>query len=245
MSSQTKKGRAVVIVTLLLAIAALTSIPIAFREDFRRYWSVWQLTSEDSGTRRAAAEFLHEIGALSSIPRIVRAECHFRDLLDFVVGFAANDREAVVRGLGAVLHSATEETEVRCYAAQLLAVIGVGSDRTTQHLSQAENSAAPAVKNCAREAQKKLQDSRQPSTLGLVIADRGGHLAIQDLLSGGMAQRLRFRRGDVLREFTGQEVTSLAALAGIVRDAQPGDIFDVVIERDGERLEKKLLVGRR
>jgi membrane-associated protease RseP (regulator of RpoE activity) len=63
------------------------------------------------------------------------------------------------------------------------------------------------------------------------------------LQSGGPAEAAGIEDGDILVAVGGEEITDADELGEIVRANEPGDVVDVVVERDGEQLTIPVALG--
>ncbi len=59
------------------------------------------------------------------------------------------------------------------------------------------------------------------------------------------AERARMKRGDVMVEFDGKEITGVEQFRMLAADAAPGEKIDIVVVRDGKRKTIELEVGER
>jgi serine protease Do len=66
---------------------------------------------------------------------------------------------------------------------------------------------------------------------------------IAGLIEDGPAAEGGILEGDIVVEFNGRPVESMRALPRLVADTPPGDIVDVIVMRDGERITLKVKVG--
>lgn len=62
---------------------------------------------------------------------------------------------------------------------------------------------------------------------------------------GSPAQDAGLRKGDVIVLFAGKEITDLYAYTYALRDQKPGDEVEIEVERDGERVTLKAVLGER
>ena len=62
---------------------------------------------------------------------------------------------------------------------------------------------------------------------------------------GSPAEQGGLQAGDVVVEFGGVEITDIYAYTYALQDKKPGDEVLIVVERDGERVELNVVMGRR
>ena len=74
-------------------------------------------------------------------------------------------------------------------------------------------------------------------------ADSGVRLT--GVRDGSPAQDAGIRKGDVIVEFAGKEITDLYAYSYALRDQAPGDEVEIVVVRDGVRVRLKAVLGER
>ena len=67
--------------------------------------------------------------------------------------------------------------------------------------------------------------------------DVGEGAVVAEVLDGGGADEAGIESGDVIVAFDGEAITSMSELTTLVRTFAPGDEVEVVLDRDGERLE--------
>ncbi len=81
-------------------------------------------------------------------------------------------------------------------------------------------------------------ETRSSGFLGIGLDDRtdGGQGAIvTDVTGGSPADDEGIKKGDIVVEIEGKAITGAGGVIGAIRDHQPGDEVEVVVERDGER----------
>lgn len=61
----------------------------------------------------------------------------------------------------------------------------------------------------------------------------------------GAAAKASLQKGDVIREVNGRPIASKAYLEELIGNMYPGDQLELVVERDGKRLQKKLTLTNR
>jgi S1-C subfamily serine protease len=61
-------------------------------------------------------------------------------------------------------------------------------------------------------------------------------LRLTGVREGSPAEDAGLRPGDVVVEFDGREVGDIYAYTYALRDKKPGDVVEIVVERDGERV---------
>jgi S1-C subfamily serine protease len=102
---------------------------------------------------------------------------------------------------------------------------------------------------------EQLRQGRQPALLGVqtvdvdqakldgnpVAVDDGAY--VQDVTSGGPADRAGIEPGDVVVAVDGEKIASAAALGGAIRQHKPGDEVEIEIDRDGERITVHATLG--
>lgn len=71
--------------------------------------------------------------------------------------------------------------------------------------------------------------------LGFSASD--GVVAIRDVGRDTPAGDAGVKRGDVLMSMNGQDISSLAQVIDIVTKASPGDVFDLTVLRNGEKID--------
>jgi hypothetical protein len=74
---------------------------------------------------------------------------------------------------------------------------------------------------------------------------QGFGVRLSGVREGGPAATAGLQAGDVIIAFGGQEVGDLYAYTYAMREMAPGDVVDVVIERDGQRLARQAVLGER
>jgi S1-C subfamily serine protease len=93
---------------------------------------------------------------------------------------------------------------------------------------------------------EQLRQGRQPAQLGVktidvdqakldgntVEVDRGAY--VSDVSSGSPAARAGIRAGDVVVKVDGKDITSAAALGGVIRQHKPGDEVEIELDRKGD-----------
>jgi Tol biopolymer transport system component len=77
-----------------------------------------------------------------------------------------------------------------------------------------------------------------------MMTSKGGVL-LGGVREGGPAERAGVRAGDRIVEMDGVEIDNLYDVTYVLRDHRPGDVIDVVVLRDGERLRLGATLGRR
>ncbi len=70
-------------------------------------------------------------------------------------------------------------------------------------------------------------------------------LKISGVSKDGPAEKAGLKGGDIIVKFGGKEITNIYDYTYALQDATPGDIVDVVITRNGERLTFKIELGAR
>jgi serine protease Do len=71
----------------------------------------------------------------------------------------------------------------------------------------------------------------------------GSGALIAGLSEDGPASEAGIEEGDVVVEFDGKPVESMRALPRLVADTPPGDVVDVIVVRDGERITLEIEIG--
>lgn len=74
--------------------------------------------------------------------------------------------------------------------------------------------------------------------------DTAGAL-VDDLTSGGPAEKAGLKVGDVIRKFNGQAVAGSAELTAMVTNSNPGTVATLEILRDGQPMTVKVTLGER
>ncbi|HEX6419448.1 MAG TPA: trypsin-like peptidase domain-containing protein [Acidimicrobiales bacterium] len=119
------------------------------------------------------------------------------------------------------------------------------------------DSAAPIIEEIQRGGGQITPDTAQlgVTTVGVetveeevraqleIRADRGAFVV--EVRPGSGAAEAGIRPGDVIVAIDGEEVTSHARLGEVVRDHEPGDSIELVIERRGEEVAVTATLGRR
>lgn len=70
-------------------------------------------------------------------------------------------------------------------------------------------------------------------------------LRLTGVREGSPAEDAGLRTGDVVVEFDGAEITDIYAYTYALRDKKPGDVVQIVVERDGERVTVSATLGER
>jgi hypothetical protein len=70
-------------------------------------------------------------------------------------------------------------------------------------------------------------------------------LRITGVREGSPAEKAGLRAGDVIVEFDGKEIPDLYAYAYALREKKPGDEVTIVVERDGQNVSLKAVLGSR
>jgi dipeptidyl aminopeptidase/acylaminoacyl peptidase len=73
----------------------------------------------------------------------------------------------------------------------------------------------------------------------------GGGVKLADVRAGGPAERAGVKAGDVLVGLAGAEVQTLQDMSFLLQDHKPGQTVQVVVLREGQRVELKATLGRR
>ena len=76
------------------------------------------------------------------------------------------------------------------------------------------------------------------------VPDTNGAL-VEDVTSGGPADKAGIKTGDVIRKFNGQTVESSGQLTAIVTDTNPGTVATLEMIRDGKPMTVKVTLGER
>lgn len=77
------------------------------------------------------------------------------------------------------------------------------------------------------------------------MTPRDGGLRLTGVREGSPAEEAGLRAGDVVVEFDGQAVGDIYAYTYALRDKRPGDVVEIVVERDGERITLTATLGER
>lgn len=85
--------------------------------------------------------------------------------------------------------------------------------------------------------------SVDPRTAELYGLDTRQGAVVREVEPDSAADEAGLQRGDIIVGFDGEEVTSFAELAGMVRAHQPGDTVTLEVLRAGERLELAATLG--
>jgi S1-C subfamily serine protease len=102
---------------------------------------------------------------------------------------------------------------------------------------------------------EQLRQGRQPAFLGVrsrdvdmarldgneVTVDEGAY--VQDVTDGTPAARVGIRAGDVVVAVDGETITSAASLGGAIRQFRPGDEVEIELDRRGERITVRVVLG--
>ncbi|MFT7643263.1 MAG: serine protease Do [Pirellulaceae bacterium] len=62
---------------------------------------------------------------------------------------------------------------------------------------------------------------------------------------GTPADKAGLKAGDIIEKFDGKDVPNFPALVGFVKEHQPGDSIALVVKRDDEKLNLKMVIGKR
>jgi serine protease Do len=76
------------------------------------------------------------------------------------------------------------------------------------------------------------------------VPDTSGAL-IEDITSGGPADKAGLKNGDVVRKYNGQAVSDSGQLIALVTDTNPGTVVTLDVIRDGKPLTVKVTLGER
>ena len=79
--------------------------------------------------------------------------------------------------------------------------------------------------------------------LGIVPAESGGGLVIQEVIEGTCASQMGLRSGDRLVAVGGKTTPDLASLRASLEDLRAGDTLKIAFSRDGEALERRGTLG--
>jgi S1-C subfamily serine protease len=66
---------------------------------------------------------------------------------------------------------------------------------------------------------------------------------VQDVTDGTPAARVGIRAGDVVVAVDGETITSAASLGGAIRQFRPGDEVEIELDRRGERITVRVVLG--
>ncbi len=77
------------------------------------------------------------------------------------------------------------------------------------------------------------------------MTPRDHGLRLTGVRKGSPAEKGGLQAGDVVVEFAGREVTDIYAYTYALRDQQPGDEVEIVVERDGERVTLTVVLEER
>jgi len=70
-------------------------------------------------------------------------------------------------------------------------------------------------------------------------------LRLSGVREGSPAERAGLQAGDVVVGFGGEEVTDIYTYTYALRDHEPGDVVEIVVERDGSRVTVQAVLGER
>lgn len=90
----------------------------------------------------------------------------------------------------------------------------------------------------------------RPTEITPQLADRfdlgtDSGLLVLDVTPGGPADRAGMRPGDIITSFAGVDIATELDLFGAIRDHDPGDEVEVVVQRDGDEATLDLTLGDR
>jgi putative serine protease PepD len=77
---------------------------------------------------------------------------------------------------------------------------------------------------------------REQGYLGISLTDRkdgGAGAVVAEVQASSPASKAGLKVGDIVLQINGQEIDGQGALIAIVRDAAPGDVIKITVERDG------------
>ncbi len=80
--------------------------------------------------------------------------------------------------------------------------------------------------------------------LGIRYIMRPRGAEIQEVIPDSPAERAGLKVGDLIREVDGQRVSASRPLTEILSSYRPGDRVTLTVERDGEKLEIQVTLGR-
>lgn len=79
-----------------------------------------------------------------------------------------------------------------------------------------------------------------PVMLGVGLKDRDDGVEITNIAKGSGAETAGILKGDLLKTFSGAEVTKREQIIDIIREKQPGDYVEVEFLREGKMLKQKM-----
>ena len=86
-----------------------------------------------------------------------------------------------------------------------------------------------------------------PAYLGSIpdMTPRDGGVRLTGVRAGSPAEAGGLRGGDIVVEFAGKPISDLYAYTYALREQSPGDVAQIVVERDGERITLEVTLGER
>ena len=98
-----------------------------------------------------------------------------------------------------------------------------------------------------RELAEQLQEAPPPAltiSVGVSTSEVEGGLLLEDVEADSPAAAGGLRKGDILIEWNGQEVTDIAGWRTILEQHGPGDLVEIAVLRDGKRVTGYVILGR-
>ncbi|HEX2256851.1 MAG TPA: PDZ domain-containing protein, partial [Afifellaceae bacterium] len=88
----------------------------------------------------------------------------------------------------------------------------------------------------------RIQDVTEDLTTNVAMPGPKGAL-ISGLTNDGPAEKAGVEAGDVVVEFAGKPVENMRALPRLVADTPPGEVVDITVLRDGEKVTMQIEIG--
>lgn len=105
--------------------------------------------------------------------------------------------------------------------------------------SPAQAPRAPEAPEAPQPPEPPAAVLEQPRVMvGIRMNEEDGQVVVDDVIDDLPADKAGIEAGDVLKTVDGKKIENSLSLRSIIRDKQPGDKIEVVVERDGE--EKKV-----
>ncbi|MFG0284864.1 MAG: M28 family peptidase [Phycisphaerales bacterium JB039] len=131
----------------------------------------------------------------------------------------------------------------RAGAVQIVRLIAALALAHAQHTAE-----APFVDTEGqRELAEQLQEAPPPAltiSVGVSTSEVEGGLLLEDVEADSPAAAGGLRKGDILIEWNGQEVTDIAGWRTILEQHGPGDLVEIAVLRDGKRVTGYVILGR-
>jgi len=88
-------------------------------------------------------------------------------------------------------------------------------------------------------------ESQEPGYLGLTVADKQGHVAVESVDTGSPAERAGLSKGAVLKALGGVNLKDAADFRSRLKDLKEGDLLFLKVEDDGQVTDMKITLGKK